>query len=485
MRMFCTVLLILGLSGPAQSGGYENKWIVVLGSTRDLKEAWRIKAGGDVDAEILHSTRYSKLEPGLFVVVAEGGQTKNGARALARKLKKQGIESEAKFTGPFFDFKKKKYRMEKVASKDLGFMRSGCFIYQNEDSPDGSISVSIRGQDPTSSVLLVRQGDEEAFIEKLFFQAEKVFWSNDSRYVAFGDDDNYAGSGNRGFLIVDVQQKTFMAIETAKLGTGPEHGKRDMFKLSKICWLPPGDRVMFSLAVDFMGSSGHPGIDEERKDRLGDDFGKSDPVDLGTYLFYLEPKEVDLKTMPTGLKVYAEDKYGYIDKTGQIVIKPRYDSAGPFEGGVATVRQRGKEKTIDTKGRPAKPQKKKAAPPPEKPSTDLPTPMKLGDRYGYKDKSGMIVIDPLFDEAGEFKDGLALVKVDGDLGFIDTQGKTVVEPEWEELHPFKDDLARVRSGGKYGFVDRQGKVVIEPRFKAAGDFSEGLAPVILGPSANQ
>jgi hypothetical protein len=485
MRMFCTVLLILGLSGPAQSGGYENKWIVVLGSTRDLKEAWRIKAGGDVDAEILHSTRYSKLEPGLFVVVAEGGQTKNGARALARKLKKQGIESEAKFTGPFFDFKKKKYRMEKVASKDLGFMRSGCFIYQNEDSPDGSISVSIRGQDPTSSVLLVRQGDEEAFIEKLFFQAEKVFWSNDSRYVAFGDDDNYAGSGNRGFLIVDVQQKTFMAIETAKLGTGPEHGKRDMFKLSKICWLPPGDRVMFSLAVDFMGSSGHPGIDEERKDRLGDDFGKSDPVDLGTYLFYLEPKEVDLKTMPTGLKVYAEDKYGYIDKTGQIVIKPRYDSAGPFEGGVATVRQGGKEKTIDTKGRPAKPQKKKAAPPPEKPSADLPTPMKLGDRYGYKDKSGMIVIDPLFDEAGEFKDGLALVKVDGDLGFIDPQGKTVVEPEWEELHPFKDDLARVRSGGKYGFVDRKGKVVVEPRFKTAGDFSEGLAPVILGPSANQ
>ena len=41
--------------------------------------------------------------------------------------------------------------MEKVAAKDLGFMRSGCFIYQKEDSPNGSISVSIRGQDPTST----------------------------------------------------------------------------------------------------------------------------------------------------------------------------------------------------------------------------------------------------------------------------------------------------------------------------------------------
>ena len=482
MRALVAFILVLGLSGPVQGGGYENKWVVVLGSARDLKEAWRIKAGGDVDAEILHSTLYSQLEPGLFVVVAEGGQTKAGARALARKLKKLGIESEVKFTGPLFDFEKQKYRMGKVAAKDLGFMRSGCFIHQKEDSPDDSVSVSIRGQDPTSSVLLVRQGNEEAFVEKLFFQAEQVFWSNDSKYVAFGDDDNYAGSGNRGFLIVDVGQKKFIAIESAKLGAGQERGKRDMFKLSKICWLAPGDRVMFSLAVDYMGGSGHPGIDEERLERLGDNFGKSDPVDLGTYLFYLQPHEVDLKTMPAGLKVYAEDKYGYIDKSGQIVIKPRYDSAGPFQGGVATVIQGGKEKAIDTKGRPAKRRMPPEPPPPPVPDADAPKPMKLGDRYGYQDKSGMIVIDPLFDEAGEFKDGLALVKVDGDLGFIDPRGKTVVDVEWEELHPFKDDLARVRSGGKYGFVDRKGKVVIEPRFKTAGDFSEGLAPVILGPS---
>jgi len=480
MRVFSVFILIACLCGPARGGGYENQWVVVLGTTRDLNEAWRIKAGGDVDAEILHSTLYSGLEPGFFVVVAESGRTKGGARALARKLKKQGIESEVKLTGPRFDFKKKKYRMEKVAAKDLGFMRSGCFIHQQEESPDGGVSVSIRGQDPTSSVLLVRSGGEEAFVEKLFFQAEQVFWSNDSRYVAFGDDDNYAGSGNRGFLVVDVREKKFIAIETVKMGAGQERGKRDMYKLSKICWLPPGDRVMFSLAVDYMGSSGHPGIDEERKDRLGDNFGKSDPVDLGTYLFYLEPHAIDLRTMPAGLKVHAEDKYGYIDKSGRIVIKPRYDSAGPFQGGVATVIQGGQEKTIDTRGRPAKPRKKKAASPPAATDADAPKPVKLGDRYGYQDKSGMIVINPLFDEAGEFKDGLALVKVDGDLGFIDTQGKTVVEPEWEELHPFKDDLARVRSEGKYGFVDRKGKVVIEPRFQNAGDFSEGLAPVVLG-----
>ena len=307
-----------------------------------------------------------------------------------------------------------------------------------------------------------------------------MFWSNDSRYVAFGDDDIYAGSGNQGFLIVDVRQKTFIAIESVKMGAEQEHGKRDMFKLSGICWLPPGDRVMFSLLVDFMGSSGHPGIDEERKDRLGDNFGKSDPLELGTYLFYLEPNEVDLKTMPAGLKVYAEDKFGYIDKSGEIVIKPKYDVAGPFEGDLATIKIGGKEMTIDSKGRPSRRRKKQEAPQPAGPSADAPQPMKIGDRYGYQDKSGMIVIDPLFDEAGEFKAGLALVKVGGKLGYIDTQGQAVVEPEWDELHPFKDDLARVRSGGKYGFVDRSGKVVIDLRYESAGDFCEGLAPVKIG-----
>lgn len=491
MRGLVIFGLLVCLSVPARGGPdeiarYENKWIVVVGSTRDLKEAWRTKESGDYEAEILVSTYYSKLEPGWFVVVAESHKSKRSARAASLKLKNKLIASHVKFTGPLYDFATKKYRIEKVAAGPVReYLRSAGFVHKQDDSPDGQTSVSIRGQDPTSSVLLVRRGEDEAFVEKLFFQAEEVFWSKDSKRVAFGDDDFYAGSGNQGFLIVDVEQKTFVKIETNKLIPEKQHGQRDMFKLSGICWHPASDRVMFSLSVDFMGSSGHPGIDEERKDRLGDNFGKKDPVDLGSFVVYLEPNQVDLQTMPAGLKVYAEDKFGYIDKTGKMVIKPRFDVAGSFEGGLATIKIGGKEMTIDTQGRPSRRRKKKEASQPAGPSADAPRPMKIGDRYGYQDKSGMIVIDPLFDEAGDFQAGLALVKVGGKLGYIDTRGQAVVEPRWDELHPFKDDLARVRSGGKYGFVDRSGKVVIEPRYESAGDFSDGLAPVKLGSTANQ
>lgn len=479
---FC--LSVPARGGPGEVALHENRWIVVVGSARDLNEAWRLKAGGDIDAEILLSTWYSGLEPGRFVVAAGGGKSQGSARALSRKLKQQEIDSQVKFTGPLFDFSRKKYRIEEIIGEDLGLLKPGCFVHPQEDSPDGSVNVSIRGQDPTSSVLLVRRGDEEEFIKDLYFQAENFYWSEDSRRAAFGDDDFYTRAGNQGFIVVDVEKMTFAKLGTIKLNKRKECGKRDMFKLSGVCWLPPGDRVMFSLSVDFMGGSGHPGIDAERKERLGGDFGKSDPVDLGTYLVYLEPNRVDLKTMPAGLKVYAEDKFGYIDKTGQMVIKPRYDTAGPFEGGVAVVKAGGQEKTIDDRGRPAKPRRKKESHRPVEPDADAPRPMKIGDRWGYQNESGMIVIDPLFDQAGEFKQGLALVQVGGKLGFIDTRGKSVVEPRWDELHSFCDDLARVRSGGRYGFVDRSGEVAIEPRYQAAGDFSEGLAPVMLGPAAN-
>jgi hypothetical protein len=489
--MIGIVALVFCLPVPARGGAgeiarYENKWIVIVGSTRDLKEAWRMKESGDYAAEILVSSYYSKLEPGWFVVVTGSHKSRRGARAAFLKLKNKLIAGYVKFTGPLFDFAGKKYRIEEVAAgPDRLYLRSAGFVHKQEDSPDGQMSVSIRGRDPTSSVLLVRRYEEdEAFVDRLFFQAEEVFWSQDSKRVAFGDDDFYAGSGNLGFLIVDVEKKTFVKIETTKMSPGKKHGQRDMFKLPEVCWLPPGDRVMFSLSVDFMGSSGHPGIDEERRDRLGDDFGKKDPVDLGTFVVYLEPNRVDLQTRPAGLKVYAQDKFGYIDKTGKMVIKPRFDAAGPFEGGLATIEIGGKQMTIDTQGRPSRRRRQPVASQPAAPSAGAPRPIKIGDRYGYRDKTGMIVIDPLFDEAGEFISGLARMKVDGKLGCIDTQGRVVVEPQWDQLHYFRDDLALVRSGNKYGYVDRSGRVVIEPRYESAGNFSEGFAPVKLGSAAN-
>ena len=62
-------------------------------------------------------------------------------------------------------------------------------------------------------------------------------------------------------------------------------------------------------------------------------------------------------------------------------------------------------------------------------------------------------------------------------GFIDKNGKVVIEPQFDGADAFSEGLARVKKDRKWGFIDKSGKVVIEPQFDWVSDFSEGLAKV--------
>lgn len=79
-------------------------------------------------------------------------------------------------------------------------------------------------------------------------------------------------------------------------------------------------------------------------------------------------------------RICLNRKYGYIDKTGKIVINPQFDYAYDFSEGMAVIRQNGK--------------------------------------YGYIDKSGKIVIPPQFDEASNFSYGIAVVTQNGERSII-------------------------------------------------------------------
>src|SRR5882757_9056197 len=64
------------------------------------------------------------------------------------------------------------------------------------------------------------------------------------------------------------------------------------------------------------------------------------------------------------------------------------------------------------------------------------------------DQTGRVVINPQFDEADSFSDGLAAVGVGGKFGYIDKQGKFVITPPFEiaDLFPFSGGLAAIRIG---------------------------------------
>lgn len=55
-------------------------------------------------------------------------------------------------------------------------------------------------------------------------------------------------------------------------------------------------------------------------------------------------------------------------------------------------------------------------------------PAKSGDKWGYIDTTGKFVINPQFDEARLFQEGLAAVEIGGKWGEIDKTGKIVINP---------------------------------------------------------
>lgn len=113
--------------------------------------------------------------------------------------------------------------------------------------------------------------------------------------------------------------------------------------------------------------------------------------------------------------------------------------------------------------------------------------VRVGDKYGFIDKTGRMVIEPMYDSPAYFNDGVAVVELNKVNFIIDKQNKKVINKSFTGLSAFSDGLARFKENGKVGFIDKQGNVKIKPSFELSSDkterlafFSEGLCQMELG-----
>ncbi len=159
-------------------------------------------------------------------------------------------------------------------------------------------------------------------------------------------------------------------------------------------------------------------------------------------------------TLISGMICYAQNlipnqnekgKWGYIDDSGNIVLKHSYDDASAFSDGQAKVRK--------------------------------------GNKWGYINPSGKEVIKIQFSEmrtwegnyckvaiGGKSTDGI--LNSGGKWGFINRNGEYILKCEYDEIGAFKDGIASVQKGGKYGYIDTQYKFIIPVKFAAVGSFNE-------------
>ncbi|MBR8829344.1 MAG: WG repeat-containing protein [Gomphosphaeria aponina SAG 52.96 = DSM 107014] len=112
--------------------------------------------------------------------------------------------------------------------------------------------------------------------------------------------------------------------------------------------------------------------------------------------------------------------------------------------------------------------------------------VKLGNKWGYIDKNGRWIIPPQFSQVGDLCEGLAPFKITQWLGmrqkwgYLNNQGQVVIPPQFNEALNFAEGLAVVRLGSCWGFINLKGELVIQPQFDKAYSFSQGLARVSIG-----
>jgi hypothetical protein len=174
-------------------------------------------------------------------------------------------------------------------------------------------------------------------------------------------------------------------------------------------------------------------------------------------------------------------KYGLKDAKGRVVLPARYVQLDErFCNGMARVRSKGRWGFIDESGkitvRPAFDRVSDFGP--------GPAAVRVARKWGHVDRNGHVIVQPQYIDAMSFSEQRAAVDVshiykreDSRWGYIDLTGKLVSEPIFEEARPFSESLAAVKVNGKYGYIDKSGKMVIKPRFDGAYEFSNGLAVV--------
>ena len=108
----------------------------------------------------------------------------------------------------------------------------------------------------------------------------------------------------------------------------------------------------------------------------------------------------------------------------------------------------------------------------------------VNNKFGFKDLTGSVRIQPVYDEIFRFKEGYACFEQHGDFGYIDKEGNVVIEPQFECAMSFSEGLASVTKDGKCGYIDKEGNVVIDYRFDTATAFENGTARVKLDGSWN-
>ena len=245
-------------------------------------------------------------------------------------------------------------------------------------------------------------------------------------------------------------------------------------------------KVVIEPTYDFVGL-----VDEDMVDLMQGEMTGYMNVKTG---HLIPPQFEDGNEFAEGLAAVMNDQdmWGFIDKTGQLVIPFKYDDVDwYFENDSIKVTLGDKEFYINKKDEHLgdvqyKAYVKKELSLSEKrrrlrtmnPGFDTLAFPSTGYRqdslfwyraengYGLADTTGRAIVQPIYDYIWYFSEGMAPVNLNGQWGFIYPNGEIAIELEFQEVKNFKHGLAAAQYNGKWGYINHEGEWIIDPVLEA-------------------
>lgn len=88
----------------------------------------------------------------------------------------------------------------------------------------------------------------------------------------------------------------------------------------------------------------------------------------------------------------------------------------------------------------------------------------VNEKLGVIDEKGNLLIEPQFDEIGDFFDGLAPASINGKCGIINKKGDFVLKPKYQKINYLDNGLYSAKLNGKFGMINRKGDFIVEPKY---------------------
>jgi hypothetical protein len=190
----------------------------------------------------------------------------------------------------------------------------------------------------------------------------------------------------------------------------------------------------------------------------------------------IEDKYDDLREFNEGFAAFCKGGlWGYMDNNGEEKIAARYRTVKTFSEGIGVVQDlNGHFHLLNPNGNSiadslhyndvTKFQDGKSV-------------VNKGFLYGFIDKKGTVVIEPIYQSARSFINGLAMVQKDNKFGFIDHKNTIKIPIQYEKIWYPKEKMIRFKKDGKYGFIDLASGKEVFFGFSSATDFQKEYAVI--------